>query len=75
MNQPVKDERLFAVTGTFNFNAILSILRKQHPGETWDDMPEQGQDLSKVEPYREGRDAARRGLWVLLHGGRTECEG
>jgi hypothetical protein len=39
-----------AFTGPFNFNAILSILRKQHLGETWDDMPEQGQDLPKVEP-------------------------
>lgn len=50
VNQSVKNERVFAFTGPFNFNAILGMLRKQYPGEMWDDMPDQGQDLSKVEP-------------------------
>lgn len=50
VNESVNEERVFAFAGPFNFNDILSILRMQYPGEVWDDMLDQGQDLSKVEP-------------------------
>lgn len=52
----VKDERVFAFTGPFNFNDILGVLRKQYPGEKWDDVPDQGQDLSKIEPIKRAEE-------------------
>lgn len=58
-NQSVNGERVFAFTGPFNFNDILSILRKQHPNKVWDDIPDQGQDLSKVEPMERAEKLLR----------------
>ena len=56
VNQAVEDERVFAFTGSFNFNDILTVLRKQYPSESWDDVPDQGRDLSKIEPIKRAEE-------------------
>lgn len=56
VNPSVKDERVFAFTGPFNFNDILGVLREQYPAERWDDVPDQGQDLSTIEPIKRAEE-------------------
>ncbi|KAL1847265.1 hypothetical protein Daus18300_014000 [Diaporthe australafricana] len=58
VNPLVRDERVFAFTGPFNFNDILGVLRKQYPDEKWDDVPDQMQDLSTIQPIK-------RAEWLL----------
>ncbi|KAK7698894.1 hypothetical protein SLS64_012104 [Diaporthe eres] len=56
-NPTVKDKRVFAFTGPFNFNDIIDVLRRQYPGEErWVEVPDQGQDLSKIEPSKRAEE-------------------
>ncbi|KAG6353785.1 hypothetical protein INS49_005265 [Diaporthe citri] len=53
----VKDERVFAFTEPFNFNDIIDVLRRQYPGdERWVEVPDQRQDLSKIEPIKRAEE-------------------
>ncbi|KAL2281298.1 hypothetical protein FJTKL_11720 [Diaporthe vaccinii] len=56
-NPAVKDKRVFAFTGPFNFNNFIDVLRRQYPGEDrWVEVPDHGQDLSKIEPSKRAEE-------------------
>lgn len=56
-NPTVKDERVFAFMVSFNFNDIIDVLRRQYPGkERWVEVPDQGQDLSKIDPIKRAEE-------------------
>lgn len=48
----VKSERIFGLTGPFNWNDVVAVLRKLYPQRKWDDVPDQRQDLTEVEPTK-----------------------
>lgn len=45
--------RILAMTGPFNLQDVVEVLRRAYPGQTWEDFPEQWRDLSTVEPIKE----------------------
>ncbi|CAG9983179.1 unnamed protein product [Clonostachys byssicola] len=52
----VQRERIFAVAGPVSLNDIISILRKLYPERQWENLPDEGKDLSTFEPIRRAED-------------------
>lgn len=51
-NPSVRNERIFAITGPVNLDAIVKVLRKLVPEQHWEDFPDKEQDLSTFEPAK-----------------------
>ena len=64
----VQGERIFAFTAPFNCNDIVGILRKIRPNKHWDDVPNQGLDLSEVPAIRRAEELLRADYGVGLTG-------
>jgi nucleoside-diphosphate-sugar epimerase len=68
--EDVKNERLFAFAGPFNFNSWIEVFRKFDPTKPWPaDDPAQEHDLSKIDTSREVRLLQRFGqpTWRSFH--------
>lgn len=53
INPTVKSERIFAYSETYNWSAILDILRNAYPERSWpENIPDEAKNLSTIE----GRD-------------------
>lgn len=48
----VQGERIFAIAGPVSLNDIVNVLRKLYPQKKWGDFPDDGQDLSVIEPIQ-----------------------
>lgn len=46
----VKDQRVFAFAGRFNWDQILDILRKHYPEKTFPENFSDGEDANEIEP-------------------------
>lgn len=50
INPTVKSERIFAYSETYNWSAILDILRKAYPERSWpENIPDEPRALSTIE--------------------------
>ncbi|KAM6540363.1 hypothetical protein FALCPG4_002081 [Fusarium falciforme] len=52
----VQRERIFAMAGPVSLNDIVHILRKLYPNKEWKNLPDEGEDLSVVEPIRRAEE-------------------
>jgi nucleoside-diphosphate-sugar epimerase len=51
-NPAVQNERIFPITGPVTINEITTLLRQLYPARQWEDIPDNGKDLSTFEPAK-----------------------
>ena len=60
-NPDIKNERIFASAGPYNWNLILAILRKLRPDHKFpDDIANNSKDLSKIPPASRAEEILRK---------------